>query len=600
MGETLGKLFVDVTPMDKGGGIPDDGYGMVQLLFLGCIYGYVLYVGSGYIGDGAEELELIDSIKGIVGALIIPILGAVPDGAIVLFSGMGDNAKEELDVGVGALAGSTIMLLTLPWFLSIYAGRVDLDEHGKGKSSYATKKHQRLVKCEGMTKEGVECSGSVRKTGILMVITMLPYVLIQIAAFGYDCYHKDDTNKCSGEGNFPLVGLIISIVFFLGYCWFQVNEANIERADDESERKGQTSSQKELAYRVKQKMMEKGITIWKVHKDDFDELARDPHYLKQIRDASFNTNCQRILETEAEEYEEGQLMKTDTRGADAVKDMKLWKNPLMRHLKHMFNEINTQDSSIEDAFDEKETLDAMELGIYFSRFDKGLDQKLLTSLFFEFDLNKSGTINFSEFVLCMLEYHKRLHGYSPSPEGGSDVESQSGVSVCDEEVESDSDVLKHALKTLTIGTVLILLFSDPMCAVLSEIGSRTGIPAFYISFVVAPLASNGAEIIVAYNFAARKTKESVSASFNTLLGAACMNNTFCLGIFMAIIAFSPSSKQIYWEYAGETVVIIFAELILFYFALSRKHNMRDAYLVLMVYPLTIAMVAAIRYGAEMN
>merc|ERR1712086_108928 len=557
MGETLGKLFVDVTPMDKGGGIPDDGYGMVQLLFLACIYGYVLYVGSGYIGDGAEELELIDSIKGIVAALIIPILGAVPDGAIVLFSGMGDNAKEELDVGVGALAGSTIMLLTLPWFLSIYAGRVDLDEHGKG--CYGTKKHQRLVKCEGMTKEGVECSGSVRKTGILMVITMLPYVLIQIAAFGYDCYHKDDTNKCSGEGNFPLVGLIISIVFFLGYCWFQVREANIERAD------GQTSSQKELAYRVKQKMMEKGITIWKVHKDDFDELARDPHYLKQIRDASFNTNCQRILETEAEEYEEGQLMKTDTRGADAVKDMKLWKNPLMRHLKHMFNEINTQDSSIEDAFDEKETLDAMELGIYFSRFDKGLDQKLLTSLFFEFDLNKSGTINFSEFVLCMLEYHKRLHGYSPSPEGGSDVESQSGELVNagtpGEEVESDSDVLKHALKLLTIGTVLILLFSDPMCAVLSELGSRTGIPAFYISFVVAPLASNGAEIIIAY---------------------------------------SPSSKQIYWEYAGETVVIIFAELILFYFALSRKHNMRDAYLVLMVYPLTIAMVAAIRYGAEMN
>ena len=339
----------------------------------------------------------------------------------------------------------------------------------------------------------------------------------------------------------------------------------------------------------------------KVHKDDFKEIARDPHYLKQIRDASFNTNS-KILETEAEEYEEGQLLQTATRGADAVAAMKLWKIPLMRHLKHMFNEINIHDSK--DEYDEKETLDAVELGIYFSRFDKGLDQKLLTSLFFEFDLNKSGTINFSEFVLCMLEYHKRLRGFNPSPEGGSDVERHSGELVNadteGEEVESDSDVLKHALKTLTIGTVLILLFSDPMCAVLSEIGSRTGIPAFYISFVVAPLASNGSEIIVAYNFAARKTKESVSASFNTLLGAACMNNTFCLGIFMAIIAFSPSSKQIYWEYAGETVVIIFAELILFYFALSRKHTMRDAYLVLMVYPLTIAMVAAFKYGAEMN
>ena len=49
-------------------------------------------------------------------------MGAVPDGAIVLFSGMGPNAQEELSVGVGALAGSTIMLLTLPWAACIYQG----------------------------------------------------------------------------------------------------------------------------------------------------------------------------------------------------------------------------------------------------------------------------------------------------------------------------------------------------------------------------------------------------------------------------------------------------------------------------------------------
>jgi hypothetical protein len=29
---------------------------------------------------------------------------------------------------VGALAGSTIMLLTIPWILSIYGGRVDINK----------------------------------------------------------------------------------------------------------------------------------------------------------------------------------------------------------------------------------------------------------------------------------------------------------------------------------------------------------------------------------------------------------------------------------------------------------------------------------------
>jgi len=55
------------------------------------------------------------------------VIRAVPDGMIVLFSGMGPNAQEQLNVGVGALAGSTVMLITVPWVLSVYAGRVDIE-----------------------------------------------------------------------------------------------------------------------------------------------------------------------------------------------------------------------------------------------------------------------------------------------------------------------------------------------------------------------------------------------------------------------------------------------------------------------------------------
>lgn len=70
---------------------------------------------SNMISDGSELLLLVPSLAGIVGSVVLPVLGAVPDGAIVLFSGMGDDAQEQLSVGVGALAGSTIMLLTIPW-----------------------------------------------------------------------------------------------------------------------------------------------------------------------------------------------------------------------------------------------------------------------------------------------------------------------------------------------------------------------------------------------------------------------------------------------------------------------------------------------------
>lgn len=41
---------------------------------------------------------MISSIFSI-GSVVLPILGAVPDGCIVLFSGLGPNAAEELAVG---------------------------------------------------------------------------------------------------------------------------------------------------------------------------------------------------------------------------------------------------------------------------------------------------------------------------------------------------------------------------------------------------------------------------------------------------------------------------------------------------------------------
>eukprot|EP00662_Eupelagonemidae_sp_cell21_P006807 gene6807-40666_t len=58
------------------------------------------------------------------------------------------------------------------------------------------------------------------------------------------------------------------------------------------------------------------------------------------------------------------------------------------------------------------------------------------------------------------------------------------------------------------GTFVVLVFSDPMCDILGAIGERLDISAFYVSFALAPLASNAAELIAAYSYAQKKTKGS--------------------------------------------------------------------------------------------
>ena len=71
---------------------------------------------------------------------ISQVLGAVPDAAIILASGLGEGAQEKLSVGMGTLAGSTVMLLTVAWSASLFVGRSDFHFNFLGAIYLETKK----------------------------------------------------------------------------------------------------------------------------------------------------------------------------------------------------------------------------------------------------------------------------------------------------------------------------------------------------------------------------------------------------------------------------------------------------------------------------
>merc|ERR1712093_128623 len=119
-------------------------------------------------------------------------------------------------------------------------------------------------------------------------------------------------------------------------------------------------------------------------------------------------------------------------------------------------------------------------------------------------------------------------------------------------------IMQRSCMLMLTGTVLVLIFSDPMVDVLSEIGVRTDVPAFYISFILAPLASNASELVSAYAYAQKRTQKSMTISLSTLEGAACMNNTFCLCIFFVVVYW----KNLAWQFTAETITIVIIELIM--------------------------------------
>ena len=55
-------------------------------------YGFLLLQGAGFLSEGSEMLlEILN--PGIIGGLVLPVLGALPDALIILVSGLGASDK---------------------------------------------------------------------------------------------------------------------------------------------------------------------------------------------------------------------------------------------------------------------------------------------------------------------------------------------------------------------------------------------------------------------------------------------------------------------------------------------------------------------------
>ena len=154
-------------------------------------------------------LLLIPRYADIVGSVILPVLGAVPDGCIVLFSGMGDDAQNELSVGVGALVGSTIMLLTIPWYLSIMGGRVPLSQGLPNYRSRLTPDED--TPTSALHTSGISISPIIGKGAVFMLITSVSYLVLQVP--GLFLLDLSPAEQSAGERKYSIIGLVMCILF---------------------------------------------------------------------------------------------------------------------------------------------------------------------------------------------------------------------------------------------------------------------------------------------------------------------------------------------------------------------------------------------------
>lgn len=140
---------------------------------------------------------------------------------------------------------------------------------------------------------------------------------------------------------------------------------------------------------------------------------------------------------------------------------------------------------------------------------------------------------------------------------------------------------------MVIGTAVVTVFSDPMVDSISAFSQYSGFPAFYVSFIVTPFASNASELISSLMFAMKKRKVNSSITYAQLYGAATMNNTLGLGVFCAMVYFRGLS----WSFSAEVIAILVAQSVVAVLAMRRTIPMWMLIPSVILYPLSLALVA---------
>ncbi|KAK9056944.1 hypothetical protein SSX86_024309 [Deinandra increscens subsp. villosa] len=439
-------------------------------LFLILVYGYLMFLAATYLSAGSELLlEILG--PGLVGGLLLPILGALPDGMLILVSGLSGSvevAQEQVSVGMGLLAGSTVMLITVIWGTCIYVGKCDIN------NSVAVDNED--TKGFDLVGSGVSTDIWTSYSAMIMAVSVLPFIVVQFPQI----MHSD-----SGRHLAVLIGLIVSVSLLIAYCVYQVVQPKLQR--------------RRLAF------------------------AKHKHVRSRILKYLKMRALGRLMDDQGKPNND--VLEKLFKSIDSDGDERLSHSELRALVVGMrLNELNlNEDDAVNKVMKDFDASENNE--IEYSEFIAGISKWLEEAKRSQIDAHLAGPDTL-KYIHDYYEETKKQHDLL-GDDGGDDEE--------EEGVDDPRGVTIKAVLFLLVGTCIAAAFADPLVDAVGNFSTATSIPSFFISFIALPLATNSSEAVSAIIFATRKKKRSASLTFSELYGAVTMNNILCLSVFLALV-----------------------------------------------------------------
>ncbi|TVU17076.1 hypothetical protein EJB05_33088, partial [Eragrostis curvula] len=229
------------------------------------------------------------------------------------------------------------------------------------------------------------------------------------------------------------------------------------------------------------------------------------------------------------------------------------------------------------------------------------NDEVIAKLFHKIDMDQSHSLSRSELHAFIVGVNfeevyfdkadavdKIMNDFDTS---GNDVRSRQEhdllVDRSDEVIENKGWYTTKAVLLLLLGAAVAAAFADPLVDTIHNFSNATHIPSFFISFIALPLATKSSEAISVIFTACRRKKKTADLAFSEVYGRVTMNNTMCLGLFLALIY----SRNLSWEFSSELfIVLLVCSVVGLFTSLRTTYPLWTCLVAYMLYPLSLVIV----------
>ncbi|KAI3708338.1 hypothetical protein L2E82_37506 [Cichorium intybus] len=555
-------------------------------IFLIVIYEYLLYHGESYAGGDGRIFRVLG--KNFYVAMFSQLLDSLPESLILLATGLTsskDKAQEYVVTGVGLLAGSSILLLTLLWGVCFICARKQF--YVKPDPELKDQGTQLLTDAETMYHAYV------------MFFSLIPFVVILLpSVFGLS-YSSEEYKIVL------LVSLSVSGFCLFFYFYYQrskpwIRERRLEYAEVERKiemhvpfyevqalmldrEKHLMTKQKEMETILKHREPNQAETmttknfydLFQKWLDETRQLMDDPYSMDQL-DTEYNQVAELLLEDKMKMMQLISVMMKHTLGDDLVMEDRA---QVESSIDRIFKRIDADDDKFITRLELKNYI--MEMN-----YDEIMMEDEITEIIMRrLDIDGSGVIDQREFRSGVKKWLKGinvpLHS-NPSLDSNRETDKYHQG-----EAKAKAQEKFKAIALLIVGIIMLMVLAEPLVESVRQFSESVNIEPFYVSFILVPLATNARTAIAAIRAAKQKRHQTTSLTFSEIYHKVFMNNILGFLVLVSVIY----CRGLTWHFSAEILVVVFVCIIMGLLAsLKSKFPNWTLLIAFSLYPLSLVMV----------